>query len=286
MLKNTKTSPVLLAGMHRSGTSMVSEILKKSGMELGRNIDTNNESIFFQRINIWMMSLISSSWDFPKSFSDINSNISDDIQLQLHDLLSSRSNSLYFGWKSAIIKNSFMDMKFPWGWKDPRNTFTAEIWKNIFPDMKIIYLIRHPIDIADSLLRRQKKEIQSDLQSKKKYSNVAKALLKINHTNYNSSMIINSHEDCFKLIDLYYNQILSNKIENSIIIRFEDVLSDPEEEIKKIIKFCNMHIDEKILKNIIDKVRKSRSLAYKNNDELLMFESKFSELIEKMGYDK
>ena len=47
-----------------------------------------------------------------------------------------------------------------------------------------------------------------------------------------------------------------------------------------------MHIDEKILKNIIDKVRKSRSLAYKNNDELLMFESKFSELIEKMGYDK
>ena len=45
MLKNTKTSPVLLAGMHRSGTSMVSEILKKSGMELGRNIDSNNESI-------------------------------------------------------------------------------------------------------------------------------------------------------------------------------------------------------------------------------------------------
>ena len=68
MLKNAKTSPVLLAGMHRSGTSMVSKILKKSGMELGRNIDSNNESVFFQRINIWMMSLISSSWDSPKSF--------------------------------------------------------------------------------------------------------------------------------------------------------------------------------------------------------------------------
>ena len=177
-------------------------------------------------------------------------------------------------------------MESPWGWKDPRNTFTAEIWKNIFPDMKIIYLIRHPIDIADSLFRRQKKEVESDLQAKKKYSNVAKALLKINHTNYNSSMIINSHEDCFKLIDLYYNQILNNGIENSIIIRFEDILSNPYEEIKKIIRFCDMHIDEDILKNIIDKIRGSRNLAYKNNDELLIFESKFKELIEKMGFDK
>ena len=47
-----------------------------------------------------------------------------------------------------------------------------------------------------------------------------------------------------------------------------------------------MHIDEDILKNIIDKIRGSRNLAYKNNDELLIFESKFKELIEKMGYDK
>ena len=97
MLKNAKTSPILLAGMHRSGTSMVSKILKKSGMELGKNIDSNNESVFFQRINIWMMSLISSSWDSPKSFSNINSSILDDIQLQLHDLLSSRSHYILDG---------------------------------------------------------------------------------------------------------------------------------------------------------------------------------------------
>ena len=285
MRKNIETSPILLAGMHRSGTSMVAKILKKRDVELGRMIDSNNESLFFQRINIWMMSLISSSWDAPKSFSSIEPHILDNIQLQLHQLLRSRSNSLYFGWKSIIRKKSFMSMQSAWGWKDPRNTFTAEIWRNIFPDMKVVYLVRHPIDIADSLMRRQKQEAKKDIQAKKKYSNIIKALLKINHTNYNSSMLINSYEDCFKLIDLYYNQILNNKTKNSIVVKFEDILLNPNQKVREIMKFCNLNINEDFLNDIESAIIKSKALSYRNNNNLLKFKSEFSELIAKMGYN-
>ena len=83
--------------------------------------------------------------------------IADDIRLQLMNLLESRSNSLYFGWTSIIKRGSFFQIESPWGWKDPRNTFTASIWKEVFPDLKEVYIIRHPIDIAESLFKRQRK---------------------------------------------------------------------------------------------------------------------------------
>ena len=177
--------PILLSGMHRSGTSMVTKVLKDFGLKIGRKLDANNESLFFQRINIWMMSLMGSSWDNPQSFKNINDEIKDDIVSQLQELIDSRGNSLYFGWSSVIKNKSFSDIETPWGWKDPRNVYTQNIWRKLFPDIKMVQIIRHPVDIAVSLFNRQKKEIKSDILRKKKSSNVIKALLSISHSNYN-----------------------------------------------------------------------------------------------------
>ena len=143
----------------RSGTSMVTNILNKCGLLIGKKLDVNNESLFFQRINIWMMSLMGSSWDNPAIFKNINPDIKDDMVSQLENLISSRANTLYFGWASIIKKDSFHNITAPWGWKDPRNLFTQEIWREIFPKLKTIEIIRHPIDTASSLMKRQKKEI-------------------------------------------------------------------------------------------------------------------------------
>ena len=167
MNKNT-ANPVMLAGIHRSGTSMLTEILSKLGLTIGNKLDSNKESIFFQRINVWMMSLMGSSWDSPKQFENINEDLKENIAHQLKTLINSRTNSLYFGWSSIIKKDSFNEIDKPWGWKDPRNTFTGTIWREVFPDLRAIYVIRHPIDIAESLFKRQKKEANKDLNRKKK----------------------------------------------------------------------------------------------------------------------
>jgi len=283
--KENQFSPIIIAGIHRSGTSMLSRILENEGVELGAMKDANHESLFFQRINIWMMSLISSSWDSPSEFSGIDSKVLDDIKIQLNQLLESRSNMLYFGWKALLLKRKFSHMQSHWGWKDPRNTFTADLWSNVFPGMRIIYVIRHPIDIADSLMRRQGKEIQSDLNRVKKVDGVIKTLLKINHTNYNSSMIINSYETCFKLIDLYYDKISKHNLDNSIIVRFEDLLFNSREKLNDIFKFCGLNVSEKYLDSIESKIVESKGFSYKKNSNLLEFESDYKWLIDKMGYD-
>ena len=277
-------SPVIISGMHRSGTSMATNILHKLGLTIGEKLDSNHESIFFQRINIWMMSLLASSWDSPKSFNRIDLEVKNNIIIQLNELLDSRTNSLYFGWSSIIKKGSFSEISRPWGWKDPRNTFTSSIWKEVFPDLKTIYIIRHPIDTAESLFQRQKIEKSKDIKRDKKYLDLVKSLLSITHTSYNSSMLLDSYEDCFNLIELYYNQILDNRDDESLIIKFEDIISNPEIQIRNMLNYCNLSFKQEDMKNAIKDINPSRSYSYRNNSDLLEFENTFRGLIEKMGY--
>ena len=277
-------SPVIISGMHRSGTSMVTNILHKLGLTIGEKLDSNHESIFFQRINIWMMSLLASSWDSPKNFNRMDLEVKKNIMIQLNELLNSRTNSLYFGWSSIIKKGSFSEISRPWGWKDPRNTFTSSIWKEVFPDLKTIYIIRHPIDTAESLFQRQKIEKSKDIKRDKKYLDLVKSLLSITHTSYNSSMLLNSYEDCFNLIELYYNQILDNRDDKSLIIKFEDIISNPEMEIQNMLNYCNLSFKQEDMINAIKNINPSRSYSYRNNSGLLEFENTFRGLIEKMGY--
>ena len=112
-MNTNRISPILLSGMHRSGTSMVTNILNKCGLIIGNKLDLNNESLFFQRINTWMMSLLGSSWDIPKVFDKINKEIREDIVCQLKKLITSRANTLYFGWTNIIKKGSFNDISQP-----------------------------------------------------------------------------------------------------------------------------------------------------------------------------
>ena len=277
-------SPILISGMHRSGTSMVTNILNKCGLIVGRKLDVNNESLFFQRINIWMMSLMGSSWDNPSSFKRVDSKIKEDIVSQLEDLISSRANTLYFGWASIIKKDSFHNITDPWGWKDPRNIFTQEIWRQVFPGMKTIEVIRHPIDTASSLMNRQKKEIALDINRKKTSANVVKALLSISHTNYNSSMILNSYQDCFKLIESYYNQIAIEQSQYRLVVRFEDILENPEIEVLSLLDYCELSVGKAKFDQILSSIDSTRKYAYRNNSELADLENTCAALINKMGY--
>ena len=279
-----KIPPILLSGMHRAGTSMVTNILNKCGLIIGNKLDVNNESLFFQRINIWMMSLLGSSWDNPKVFDKINKEIREDIVSQLKNLITSRANSLYFGWTKIIKKGSFDDITQPWGWKDPRNAFTESIWREVFPELRTIHIIRHPIDTSVSLMNRQKKEVKLDVKRKKKSSNVVKALLSISHTNYNASMILNSHQDCFNLIELYYDQIVETQSEKSIIIRFEDILSNPKVEIMSLLEYCKINIDSYKLSQILSSIDASKKYSYRKEESLVKLEAVSSSLINKMGY--
>ena len=69
-----KYTPIIIIGMHRSGTTMLSKILENSGVFLGNNKDINNEALFFQKINTWFMRQVYASWDNPEPMLHMNQN--------------------------------------------------------------------------------------------------------------------------------------------------------------------------------------------------------------------
>ena len=134
--------PIIITGIHRSGTTLVSKIIEDNNVFLGKYKDINNESVFFQNINKWLMSINSSSWDNPSSF--LESINTENFKLNLDKLkliLHSKMNVQYFGMNNIIFNKKFDNIKNQWGWKDPRNIFTLPFWLKLFPKTRIYKLL-------------------------------------------------------------------------------------------------------------------------------------------------
>ena len=56
--------------------------------------------------------------------------------------------------RDAILQVYFDAADGPWGFKDPRFTFTLPFWRDALPDLRVVASFRHPIAVALSLARR------------------------------------------------------------------------------------------------------------------------------------
>ena len=82
----------------------------------------------------------------------------------------------YLGIKKLFKFQGLKNINFPWGWKDPRNSFTLKIWRQIYPNAKVIHIHRNPVDVANSLKKRSLAQEKSVKISLKKF--VAQYFLK------------------------------------------------------------------------------------------------------------
>ncbi|NIW80243.1 MAG: sulfotransferase family protein, partial [Calditrichae bacterium] len=141
-------SSICIAGMHRSGTSMVSRVLNLAGLYLGADEKImppapENQEGFWEHLDIVaineeVLASIGAAWDFIPEFES---------GWETADAL----NSLYE--RAREILQPFEKQEF-WGWKDPRNSITLPFWKHLLPDVKVILCVRHPLEVAQSLRSR------------------------------------------------------------------------------------------------------------------------------------
>jgi len=263
-----KKDPIIITGMHRSGTSLLSKILIANDIYMGSKLDSNNESVFFQRINKWIFSCVGSSWDNPNSLKELNSNDINIIINRLNKVLNSRfTKTLYFG-KSDLFKNkSFNKIDSSWGWKDPSNSFTLFIWKKIFPNAKVVNIVRHPLDVSLSLLNRENK-----LRIKDKHSMFPDFLssilpiLSVSKGDVLSSFNISTIDDGLILYKKYQNELNSNTKSyksNIYNIRYEDLVTDPKTIVKSLFKYLDIDMNNQKLTSLYKKMNTNRIYAYK-----------------------
>jgi GT2 family glycosyltransferase len=142
------TQPTAIAGMHRSGTSMVAHLLHRAGMYLGdesdlipaspENPDGYFEHAEFVDLNEALLHELGGGWDCPVVLP------SDWQGLKSLEPLRSRA---------AQLIEAF-DGHESWGWKDPRTSLVLPFWRALAPDTQVVLCLRHPLEVALSLRRR------------------------------------------------------------------------------------------------------------------------------------
>ena len=60
-----------------------------------------------------------------------------------------------------------------WGWKDPRTTLTLPFWRRVVSALRLVLVIRNPVDVAHSLATRHGWSIQSGMVLWKQYMDIA-----------------------------------------------------------------------------------------------------------------
>jgi hypothetical protein len=280
-------SPIIIIGMHRSGTSMMTGMLRQLGLFIGANKDNNDESNFFQRMNDWALKQAGGSWDNPEMIDDLLANgtvrglVLDYFRYSLH----SPRQLFFLDWRNYLRGQRLETMTTPWGWKDPRNTYTLPLWLDIFPDAKVIHIYRNGIDVAESLRVRWRKDLERVQKVYQRQKPLFAALPKFK--TFPLSVRCSDLEQGFKLWEQHLQRAQAHVQtlgDRAAEVKYEDFLQDPLAHLRSLATFAELPSNETKLKEITSQVREARGQAYRKNPELLAFSEEVNERLERYGY--
>ena len=266
------TSHVLvIAGMHRSGTSLISQYLSVCGLEIGKELHNSalsnpksaydghhedKEFMEFHREILYGQHLY-----FPTT------------ELRLPIKLSHKNR------EKALALVSARAHKPLWAWKDPETTLFLNCWHEILENPKYLFLVRHPLAVVDSLVRRKtdtkivldpakglKVWIVYNRQVLRFYEKHTESCLvcEIDHLIQNASYLLDGLRDKLgiELNDIPFEQIFEKKAFRSHYSeQVKDLETQAPEDMKTALKIYNELINITHEKKVID-----RSVLKMNKD--------------------
>lgn len=279
--KPSKHQPIILIGMHRSGTTMVTKMLQQLGLFVGEDLDVNCESKFFYKVNYWVFRIGVSKPDYPDNLKYMNSACKEVVLEGLDYYLSSNKAKKFLGNRRYI-----RDLEIPWGWKEPKNTFTIDFWKQLFPDAKIVHIYRNPLDSINSYIKR-------DAIERNKFSLTWKKKLKryfMIADKYHQNFRMVDHESAFPVWKSYVEKAMSlheSYPKDIITVKYEEFLLSPTEYLKQILDFIQLPYTEEQLHEISQQVKPERGYAFLQDSESVDFYQSIQDLpiMKQLGYD-
>lgn len=280
--------PVIIIGMHRSGTTMLSQVLEKHGLYQGKKKEENNESTFFIKLNEWILRELGGRWDEPENLVDTTSHSPehlDAIVRYIEDQLCSPRAIEYLGITRYLDTQSILELRSPWSWKDPRTSLTLDIWLRIFPEAKIIHIIRHGVDVASSLRIRSREYLRVNTQIYGKR--------RLIYSLFGKRGALVDAPRCltlkggFSLWEAYVDAACKYRHkgpQNYIEVKYEELLAEPKVQVDAICKFCGIDsstIDADYLSGFVDSNKANR---FMENQELQEFSELVSLRLSKFGY--
>lgn len=273
--------------MHRSGTTMLCRLLEELGLFVGKSKRKNYEATFFQKINKYLLYQANATWDDPENIRYLD----EDYYLELAKVLRKRINSPFFmeylGLGKYLSQLSGTDKKLSWGWKDPVNSLTIDMWKAIYPQAKIIYVYRNPIDVAASL---QKRELKRRASRKLSWKQRWKQFMLFRDYQFNQSYRIFDLKQGILLWEQYIkqNEKSALKYQGEVLkIKYEDLLESPEKKLEEIAGFCGLNCNHNQIQKASEMVDSGRKYSFVKDEDLVKLyrEIKEMETVKFLGYD-
>ena len=140
-------NPIIMTGMHRSGTSAITRLIQALGVDVGSNL-------------------------LGAAGGNVYGHFEEAAFIQFHDALIARlfpnrapfcewlpladTPTTYTDTERAKARSICQAHRAAGGqaWKDPRASLFLDLWTDILPEAKVIVSIRHPYQVHLSLLRR------------------------------------------------------------------------------------------------------------------------------------
>ena len=142
---------IVTTGMHRSGTSLASNLLREAGVHVGEQLlapNVANPHGYFEDVDFY----------------------------EFHEqLLRKRGQSYLYVDETFSFEPTTADVERArqliggrahrpcWGWKDPRTALFLGFWHQQLPDARYLFVYRHPLAVLLSLLRRGEFDGSSNL---------------------------------------------------------------------------------------------------------------------------
>jgi hypothetical protein len=268
------SAPVVIIGMHRSGTSLLARMLDDMGLFVGWKLAPNHEASFFNKLNAWLLSSAGCRWDNPRPMDYLMADRSGRrlAEKYLRGRLSSLPAMEYLGPWRYVVYRSLFRIQEAWGWKDPRTTVALPIWLDIFPAARVVHVVRNGVDVADSLARRQMSGLELGRRNFKKYRTLLRYVPKRGWFGTSPRML--DRRQGFELWEEYleFAQKFSKGLGDRYMeVCYEELLTRPREVLPEVVAFCGLNPKESVIEAAIGGVRSDRSYAFRRTPELYEF---------------
>jgi len=285
--REVRHDPVLIIGMHRSGTTMLARMLDELGLFMGWRVQGDHEATFFLGLNDWLLEQCRCGWDNPGPLQWLL----DDPPMRAAALeyldFSLRSPRMveYLGPAKYLRARAPERLDGPWGFKDPRSTFTLPLWLEFYPNARLIHVQRHGVDVAASLGARHARIVE---QRRARFRRMRWLYrVRSRRSRITTSVRAASLETGFSLWEEYMDGArlaLERHAGPCLEIRYEEFLADPATGLRRAAKFCELPASDEAVQATAGEARPERAFAHRRKEALLRFAEQRADRLAVRGY--
>lgn len=277
--------PLIITGMHRSGTTLLTGLLRDLGFFGGSQLDKNQESKLFLQFDEWVLRRAGGAWDYPLPVKRV---LAEEMYFK-EAVLAARETV-----EGKRFKHFKGNSPLPswWGWKDPRCVFLYPVWKELFPGAKWLFIHRNGVDVAASLRVRARQE-QHAVTSRFFMPPKKHDLLPRTDRRWDVFYPLTARcldlEGAFALWEAYNAELQclqADAGEACLTVGYEKLLQDPKAELGRVLEWLAQAPGDAALEQACGTVKPDGAYRFTSDEELSSFyrQVKDHPLMKEFGY--